>query len=701
MAINTELSVSGLGEFKSAFSQAQNAVKTLDAELKKNEAQYKNSGDKEAYLIEKQKLLQQQLKLQKSAAEQARAALKKLDANGVNPMSKSYQDLAQKLAKAETAILETTGALDQLKQGELEAASGADQLTTSVNGISKKISLDQVIGGIDRITGGLETAAKKAVDLGKQLFNTIMESARWADDTATMADMYGIPLDRFLRMQQLVTGGMDTSVDAMLAAQDKLKRGIGNDTDKIIGFLMDLGLAETVAGGKTDASYTRLVSDDEIDMFWRAGQALMNMSDAYDKEAAASALFGKSWKELVPLFTEYKSLEEYNAALDEQTVNSEDTVRSLAELNDAVSKLEGSWATLKNELLGELSPALKGGAEAISGLLNSLTEYMQTDEGKKMLADMGTAVSGLFEDLGKIDPGQVISGFTGVFNTITDGLKWLLQNKGALGDVLVGIVTAWAGARLTGGALQVLQLVNGVKDLAGGGGGGDGTTATTGGGSTTGGGGFWARAANTVALAGSAASFYRATEGNMKQQLKDFYAQTQGMSIEEQADLLWMQTTGMSPAEYNYRKNSDGGGEFFGTPENPVEVTVTPVAEDGSAQSVSDQVGTVDINGIVHIVGVDGAPLGVSGNWWGGDGTIVRPHRVGSHANGLPWVPYDGYLSVLHRGERVMTASENRQYTYNNNTYFGNVNLNNGLEVDALTESIARNNRRKNSGYGA
>lgn len=700
MAINAEMSVSGLGEFKSAFSQAQNAVKTLDAQLKQNEAQYKATGDKEAYLIEKQKLLQQQLKLQKSAADTAKDAMKRLDAEGVNPMSRSYQEFAQKAARAETAILETTGALNQLKQGEMEAASGADQLTTSVNGISKKISLDQVIGGIDRITGGLENAAKKAVDLGKQLFDTIMESARWADDTATMAEMYDIPLDRFMRMQQLVAGGLDTSVEAMLVAQSRFNRGVGNETKQVMDYLAELGVStREVIGGK----YGEVAGPmrDTMEVFWEAGEAILAMSDAYDKEAAAQALFGRGWKELRPLFNSYKSLEEYNAALEGVTVNSEDTVRDLAALNDAVSKLEGSWMILKNELLGTLAPALKDGADAISGLLDSLTEYLKTDEGKKMLEDLGTAVSGLFEDLGKIDPGQVVSGFASVFNTITDGLKWLLQNKGALGDALVGIVTAWAGAKLTGGALQVLQLVNGVKDLDGGGGGGDGTTATTGGGSSTSGGGFWAKAANTAALMGSAASFYRATEGSMKQQLKDFYAQTQGMSVEEQAKLMWMQTTGMSEAEYNYRMGSDGGGEFFGTPENPVEVTVTPVAEEGSAQSVSDQVGTVDINGIVHITGVDGAPIGVSGNWWGGDGTIVRPHRVGNHANGIPWVPTDGYLAVLHAGERVMPARENKQYTYNSNTYFGSVNLHNGLEIDALTESIARNNRRKNSGYGA
>lgn len=34
----------------------------------------------------------------------------------------------------------------------------------------------------------------------------------------------------------------------------------------------------------------------------------------------------------------------------------------------------------------------------------------------------------------------------------------------------------------------------------------------------------------------------------------------------------------------------------------------------------------------------------------------------GSHASGLPYVPFDGYIAELHKGERVLTASENKRY---------------------------------------
>ena len=34
----------------------------------------------------------------------------------------------------------------------------------------------------------------------------------------------------------------------------------------------------------------------------------------------------------------------------------------------------------------------------------------------------------------------------------------------------------------------------------------------------------------------------------------------------------------------------------------------------------------------------------------------------GSHALGLDYVPYNGYIAELHKGERVLTAQENEEY---------------------------------------
>ena len=34
----------------------------------------------------------------------------------------------------------------------------------------------------------------------------------------------------------------------------------------------------------------------------------------------------------------------------------------------------------------------------------------------------------------------------------------------------------------------------------------------------------------------------------------------------------------------------------------------------------------------------------------------------GSHAGGLSYVPFDGYIAELHKGERVLTASEAKAY---------------------------------------
>ena len=687
MAVNVKLGVD-MSAFKSGIQEANAQLKTFDAQLKFAETTFKKTGNAEAAMATKTDALSNKLKVQKQVVQQYEQALKQMQAAGVDPASKSYQQMAAAMLNMQSAANETEIALNGLSTSQVQAATTADKLAQSVNGIGKKISLDQVISGIDKITGSLENAAKKAVHLGEELWNNVMSRAQWADDTATMAMMYGIDLDTFQRMQKLVTNGLDTSVDAILNSQSKLKRGIGSDTKAVSEALNEMGIALTTTIGQGKYGPIEQAKD-SLELFWEVGQKLMTWGDEFQKEDMAQKLFGRGWKELVPLFSEYKSLEEYQKALDGVNVSSEEDVNALAELNDKVAELKGNLETLSTDILAKLAPALTDGANALNGMLTELMAYLRSEDGQAMLERLGTAVSGLFEDLSKIDPQQVVEGFVSVFEKIIGGFEWLWEHKDDVVKALEYIVIGWAGLKLTGGALDILKVIEGAKNLTvGGGGNGIGTGTETTGTGTGSGGGFWTGALNKITLFGIANAMYEATEMQIRKNVDNFNKATEGMTDQQRTREALRIGFGMSDEELD---------QF--TKEHEVEMPTELVPEEGAAEKLAEEVGTVVLPAQLHILG------GVRGIGSGGENLMrmlgETSSALYSHANGLPFVPYDGYLSLLHKGERVLTASQNKHYTYNNNTYFGSVSLNNGLEIDALTESIARNNRRKSSGYGA
>lgn len=90
----------------------------------------------------------------------------------------------------------------------------------------------------------------------------------------------------------------------------------------------------------------------------------------------------------------------------------------------------------------------------------------------------------------------------------------------------------------------------------------------------------------------------------------------------------------------------------------PCEITVkdgavTKLQEISSAADKAAEDRTLTIN--VVAAGVTGALSSVG---------LTEYQNVSSyHYNGLDNVPYDGYQAVLHKGERVLTAEENKAYS--------------------------------------
>ena len=70
------------------------------------------------------------------------------------------------------------------------------------------------------------------------------------------------------------------------------------------------------------------------------------------------------------------------------------------------------------------------------------------------------------------------------------------------------------------------------------------------------------------------------------------------------------------------------------------------------------------------------------------------------HANGLPYVPFNGYPAILHRGERVLTAREATNYNSSSNVYVETMNMNGGVDAQALADAMSARNKRVSAGFG-
>ncbi|MEG2919251.1 MAG: hypothetical protein RR851_15150, partial [Clostridium sp.] len=81
--------------------------------------------------------------------------------------------------------------------------------------------------------------------------------------------------------------------------------------------------------------------------------------------------------------------------------------------------------------------------------------------------------------------------------------------------------------------------------------------------------------------------------------------------------------------------------------------------------------------------------------------TTARPEQGsdgmdGSHYNGLSYVPFDGYVARLHKGERVLTAEENKSGVQRGTTKGGDTYIfNSPKQIDEVEASrlIRRTNR--------
>ena len=764
--------------FKQGMQQAQQSVKTLDAQLKLNEKQLKANGDAELYMSNKAKLLDQQLAAQQKVVSGLYKQLDEMKKRGVDETSEAYQKLERSIYNAAGKMMDIQAEINSLTASEQKAAAGASSMEQNLSSINKKVSFDAVLKGVNSITSGLEKAAQTAIKVGEKIWDNIVDGAAYADDTATLAMRMGLTTEEVQKMQY-VANRFEAPVETVAKTWKKVKMNMSSDSDEVQEAFAQLGVSLRDVTGYGIYGDAIGAMKDYRDVFWETGEAIMRVNDESEQERLAQKLLGRSWDELIPLFTAGR--EAYEAAMDAAPANSEEAINNAAELNDKLGELELSFKYLKEEVIGAIAPSLSGAADVLKQLLDSLTEYLKTDKGQAMLQRLGDAVAGLFEDLKNIDPEDVVDNFVTLFTKLTDSFEWISKNWDSVKTGLYAIVGVITAGKAVSAATTFLNLINGLKSFGGGSGTPDVTTTETGGGAPV---KPTANAAKKIAnlakkgleyaapvlgVAGSALAVYELTLGDMKRSMEswnedvtarveELNRQANSFTESSNAELVaaWKEINERANEDgfldelarryYKFDKSADVNSEYWDYEDSfwdplfsaynegqikdetwdtlkemmgkiilkqemqkqgwtggwetldlmdtmnllnqveaelaeaanaePPEVQVDPVVPDNAAEILAAQIGTVTV-----------------------PASVIPQRAEGEYANGLFSVPWDGYPAILHKGERVLTAGEAQRYTYN--TYFGNVNLHNGLEVDALAESIERNSRRKRAGYGA
>lgn len=793
--IGVKMGVSGIAQFKQSMNQAQQSVKTLDAALKLNEKQLQATGDKETYMQQKSKLLQQQISAQNKVIKEGQQALSAMEKQGVNPASQAYQKMQQQVLNAQTALLDMHGDLESVGQTAEETASKTDKLTDSLNGINKKVSFDAVLNGIGKITDGMEAAARKVAALARDVWDTMATAAAWADNENTLAAMYGIDVETLQKMQG-ASRTIDTSVEAIIKSRQKLKQNMASDSKEIAEAFTQLGVSVGYMAGKQGE--IRVFRDWE-DVFWDVGAALLNYNDEVQRDVIAQQLFGRSWMELMPLFQAGR--DEYQKTMDEQSIVTQQNVDKLNALDDALQRLDQDYQATKNTILAELAPAFTKVADGLSNLIEQVNEYLQTDEGKEKLEALGQAVTDLFTGITDVDFSSAIKTAGGILDSVTGALGWIKDNHTAVENALKGIGGAFLALKAAEVVGTLVQSAAALKTLLGGGGttgaGAAASSATTAAGAaavtkvTTGsklldalgigalfktakeaseqlGTGIWgywhkkqqmqemsiagvvdpdtgivysveeweAMQAGTQQPSSGPPKRVRIITGTASEDSMKGADQLREERIQAIYDELYQQINDYDPREPGAATLDD----FWRNVVNPL------VTESAGLQGVvgDEAKGIVDLiyqkiqdqlfdetwegstGGILNIMqeAIDEAVAGqklkapgvepelssdaqsvLQGQLNGMGLTVpVVPDLSsidGSHANGLPFVPFDGYIAALHKGERVVPANQNKNYSATSNLYVESMYMNNGTDVQGLAAAIAEENRRVRSGFGS
>lgn len=476
--VNTNFTLSGEKEYREKIGLINQGIKVLNAEMKLSKTRFEENADSIDALTAKNDILERTISTQEDKIKTLREVLQK-SAEAYGESDKKTMGWQESLYKAEAELNNLNSELrknseeiesrisaeSEMSDAALETAEGLDKETASLENQSDalksttedNVSLGDAVASVaDKLGIKLPSGATKAISalgsvsattvaaagavaaciailvkLEKAFVDVTIAAAATADEMLTMSSISGMSVETLQEMQYAAEF-VDVSVDRLndgfkdLTAAMKSANTGSEDAQKAFA---QLGVHITDSNGKLR---------DAKDVFFETIDALGQLESGTERDALAMTIFSESARELNPLIDagSGKLRQLAQQAHDTGYVLSEDAVKSLGKVDDALKELNNTQEGLKNQLAAEFAPTTEKALNTINDAVLEIGNAFIDSGVVNSFADM------LESSLGIIDPLTTLAKI--VLPWVNEGLSETADMVALIADtadVIIGLLT--------------------------------------------------------------------------------------------------------------------------------------------------------------------------------------------------------------------------------------------------------------------
>lgn len=476
--VNTNFTLSGEKEYREKIGLINQGIKVLNAEMKLSKTQFEENADSIDALTAKNDILERTISTQEDKIKTLREVLQK-SAEAYGESDKKTMGWQESLYKAEAELNNLNSELrkngeeiesrisaeSKMSDAALETVEGLDKETASLENQSDalksttedNVSLGDAINSVaDKLGIKLPSGATKAISslgsvsattvaaasavaayiailvkLEKAFVDVTIEAAAAADEMLTMSSISGMSVETLQEMQyaaEFVDVSVDRLNDGFKDLTSAMKSANTGSEDAQKAFAQ-LGVNITDSNGKLRNAK---------DVFFETIDALGQLEAGTQRDALAMTIFSESARELNPLIDagSGKLRQLAQQAHDTGYVLSEDAVKSLGKVDDALKELNNTQEGLKNQLAAEFAPTTEKALNTINDAVLEIGNAFIDSGVVDSFADM------LESSLGIIDPLTTLAKI--VLPWVNEGLSETADMVALIADtadVIIGLLT--------------------------------------------------------------------------------------------------------------------------------------------------------------------------------------------------------------------------------------------------------------------